>query len=246
MTFESWEPAWQKPSRVRPRPRHRVRPSSSLHGTPMHALRSAHSETMASVPLRTLLPCRFLAVLLAVLLLAGARLAGAAAPDPVAGLYEWVVSDYRGGLPDAGERRRLAHWLAPSLLRLLRSASTHETRCIRAAEPGEKPRMIEGNLFSGDQEPSSRFHAHAAQEIAGRRWQQVELIWVPDPASHQKEPFVTRVRVRLRRHDGGWRIDDIVYRDGRALSTALAGYVLETPCSTSWAQPDDDMEANKL
>lgn len=180
---------------------------------------------------------------LSLLLIASFSLAGdavrAAVPDPVVDLYRWVVASYRGGLPDAGERLQLSRWLAPSLLRLLRSASAHEVRCIRAAEPDEKPRIIEGNLFSGDEEPSSRFRAHRVQDIAGRRWQQVDLIWVPEPGPYPVQPVSSQVQVRMRRHDGGWRIDDIVYRDGRALSGVLAAYVLETSCATPWSVPGD-------
>src|SRR5215831_11376226 len=76
-------------------------------------------------------------------------------PSPDASLhtfYAWVLAHPSRGLPSAKERAELAKTLSPEVIKLLKAASEMEAKCVRGAPKGEKPLVVEGDLFVGNYE----------------------------------------------------------------------------------------------
>jgi len=154
---------------------------------------------------------------IAILVVAAGATPAAAVASPVgpAARVEAFLAAYAStgssGLPDAAQLDRLRPYLAPRLARLLADARAAQAR-YAAAHPGDKPPLIEGDLFSSLFEGPQRFRAvESGNDKDGRDWVLIEFRRA-DPRAGQPD-FVWHDRYWLARaaSGAGPAIDDVEY-----------------------------------
>ena len=141
------------------------------------------------------------------------EVASAPAPAPAAQSPEAAVVDFltmhqrlgNSGLPDAGAMNAYDAFLCPSLGDALRGARVRQEQ-FKASNPGEKPPLVEGDLFSSLFEGPDSYSA-AASKIDGAR------ALVTMDLGHGEGSAATRWQdtVSLELDDGIWCISDVQY-----------------------------------
>lgn len=152
-------------------------------------------------------------------------------PEAVASaFYAWVLSHPSTSLPSAGERAQLAAFLSPALLDLLREASVMEKRCIAAAPQGDKPLLLEGDLFAGNYEGATEVaYGEPVSQGEGSVSLDVNLMYVDTRfrKAHRHRAYAWKSALELRLADGRWRIGDVKFQHGGTLAGGLEDYLRE-------------------
>ncbi|RDS86208.1 DUF3828 domain-containing protein [Dyella psychrodurans] len=158
---------------------------------------------------------RYLIVLVALLLMPRALLA--VAPAGNAGPAATVDGFYRAnaqlkvqGLPNDEQLRVLTPYLSARLLSAMRAAKAQQQICIQK-HPGDKPPLIEGDLFSSLFEGPTGFQVGVAR-VSGMR-AQVPVHFRYDQAGTKDHPRWTDTVLLVREGKAKrlWRIDDLRY-----------------------------------
>src|SRR5262245_46744252 len=89
------------------------------------------------------------AIVLTALAMLGAPARAQSSDETLHTFYSWVLAHPSRGLPSPAERAELAKVLSPALIESLKTASETEARCVEAAPKGDKPYIVEGDLFVG-------------------------------------------------------------------------------------------------
>ena len=152
-------------------------------------------------------------------------------PEAVASaFYAWVLTHPSTPLPSAGERAQLAAFLSPALLELLRDASVMEKRCIAAAPPGDKPLVLEGDLFAGNYEGATEVaYGEPVSQGEGSVSLEVNLMYVDTRfrKAHRHRAYAWKSVLELRLADGRWRVGDVKFQHGGTLAGSLEDYLRE-------------------
>ncbi len=152
-------------------------------------------------------------------------------PEAVASaFYAWVLTHPATPLPSAGERAQLAAFLSPALLELLRDASVMEKRCIAAAPHGDKPLVLEGDLFAGNYEGATEVaYGEPVSQGEGSVSLDVNLVYVDTRfrKAHRHRAYAWKSVLELRLADGRWRIGDVKFQHGGTLAGSLEDYLRE-------------------
>lgn len=152
-------------------------------------------------------------------------------PESVASsFYAWVLAHPSASLPSAGERAQLAAFLSPALLDLLRDASVMEKRCIAAAPKGDKPLVIEGDLFVGNYEGATEAaYGELTNRDEGSVSLEVDLVYVDTRfrKAHRHRAVAWKDTLELRLADGRWRVGDVKFHHGGGLAGSLEDYLRE-------------------
>ncbi len=143
--------------------------------------------------------------------------------------YSWVLAHPSRGLPSAGERAVLAKVLSPALLESLEAASATEAKCVEAAPQGDKPFVVEGDLFVGNYEGATEVAYGKPRRDADRVVVESDLLYVDSrfPRAHEHRAVAWRDRVELRLVGGRWYVDDVHFHPGRSLLAMLKSYVAD-------------------
>lgn len=158
--------------------------------------------------------------------------AAARAPDPTdtaRAFYAWVLKHPSVGLPSTLERRTLAPLLSPRLAALLDDASATQARCDRAAAQGDKPLLIEGDLFVDNDEGATAVEIGASRHLGDRASVRAHLSHADLrlPASDKSLLVTWSDRLELRRIGGQWRVHDVSFSRHDSLTGVLKAYLAE-------------------
>jgi hypothetical protein len=130
-------------------------------------------------------------------------------PDTPAGVaqafYDLHAAHAGGGVPDADEMAKAAPMLTHELVAALDRARAERDRALKE-HPVEKPPFVEGALFSSLFEGYT--HARPLTVATEGDHARVPVCFAFADASGRTEWTDTIV---LRKQDGTWRIDDVVY-----------------------------------
>jgi hypothetical protein len=170
--------------------------------------------------------CAFVAVLLGVSSL-GAQ--AETADDATHSFYAWVLAHPWRAIPSPKERAQLSRLLSPELTGLLQSAADMEARCVKAAPKGEKPFIIEGDLFVGNLEGASEVAYGESRAQADGAVTDVDLMYVDlrFPKAHPHRTVAWKDQLQLRNTGGHWRVADVRFAGGRSLTQELQSYLEE-------------------
>ena len=152
-----------------------------------------------------------------------------AAEEALRTFYSWVLAHPSRALPSPSERTALGKVLTPRLLQLLKDASATESRCVKAAPKGEKPDIVEGDLFVGNYEGATEV-AYGNQRQDGESLTvDMDLVYVDPrfPKAHKHRVVAWKDQLRLRRFDGHWLVNDVQFPQGRSLVAGLNEYIAE-------------------
>lgn len=149
--------------------------------------------------------------------------------DTVRVFYSWVLAHPSRGLPSGGERAQLAKVLSPRLIRLLEQASEMEGKCIARAPKGDKPLIIEGDLFVGNYEGATEVVYGEPRRSGDRVTVESDLFYVDNrfPKAHKHRAVAWRDRIEMRLLADGWYVDDVHFQRDRTLAAALQAYLAE-------------------
>jgi hypothetical protein len=173
---------------------------------------------------------RLIGIIVSALLLATAARADAPAPEQtVRAFYSWVLAHPSRGLPSSKERALLTSFLSPQLVQLLKEAADTQARCVKASPKGEKPNIIEGDLFVGNYE--------GATEVAyGNAEREGEIVVVESklfyldprfPKAHRHRAIAWTDRLQLRLTGIRWLVQDVTFQPDRSLAEGLREYITE-------------------
>lgn len=153
----------------------------------------------------------------------------APSPENVAvAYYTWVLAHPGWALPSAKERAQLARFMAPSVVALLKAAAEMEKRCVEAAPKGDKPSVLEGDLFVGNYEGASEVaYGEVARKEEGVALLDVNLMYVAQrvPKAHPHRAFAWKDQLEMRLIEGRWRVSDVKFHHGHSLVASLDEYV---------------------
>ncbi len=153
---------------------------------------------------------------------------GAEPADTVRRFYAWVLAHPGQALPSAAQRQQLAQVLTPSLLQLLKTTSQTEARCLRDLAKGDKPDIVEGDVFVSHYEGATEVAYDEVQtEGDDQAIAQVQLTSIDTrfPKAHPHRAVVWRDTVVLRREGGRWWVQDVQFVDRPSLVASLNDYV---------------------
>jgi hypothetical protein len=155
--------------------------------------------------------------------------------DTVHAFYTWVLAHPSRGLPSRDEREQLAKYLSPRLIRLFEAASAMEVKCVASAPKGDKPLILEGDLFVGNHEGATEVAYGEPRQSGDAVLVQADLFYVDNrfPKAHKHRAVAWRDRVELRSRRGGWHVEDIHFQRNRTLAAALEAYIAEGERSCS-------------
>ena len=165
---------------------------------------------------------------LCVLIFATQAFADSPSPDAaLQAFYAWVLAHPSRGLPSAKERAELAKMLSPEVIKLLKTASDMEAKCVRAAPKGEKPLIVEGDLFVGNYEGATEIAYGEPHREGDRVVVESDLMDVDKrfPKAHKNRAIAWKDSVELRQVDGRWYVDDVRFGDKRSLVGNLKEYI---------------------
>jgi hypothetical protein len=140
-----------------------------------------------------------------------------------------VLALRSGGLPSTRERGRLAGVLSPGFVRLLETASEVQALCMRTAPKDEKPLMIEGALFVGNNEGATEVAYGDVRRDGDLVVVEAHLVYVDPrfPKAHRHRAVAWTDRVELRAVDGQWRVHDVRIAGDRSLVGELQAFIDE-------------------
>jgi len=153
-----------------------------------------------------------------------------AAPTPpintIQSFFSWALERRASALPSVKETARLATWITPELLTLLDTARITQDRCIRSAPQGEKPHVLEGDIFVGNEEGATEAAYQEPQQLGGKTSVAVDLIYVDKrwPKGDWRRAFAWRAEVTLVSRGTRWYVEDVRYAQGRSLRATLQSY----------------------
>lgn len=144
------------------------------------------------------------------------------------------------GLPTDAEREELKAVFSPSLINLLGEAKAAELRCINKAPVGDKPELLEGNLYTGIYEGASEV-VYTDLTIDGRQAKAgVESVYADPrfPQGHPHRTAAATLKVLLHQEKEQWLIADMIFpgRSEMQLTKILQDYI--KTCS----QPDNSLK----
>ena len=141
--------------------------------------------------------------------------------------YGWVLAHPSRGLPSANERAELAKTLSPEVMKLLKAASEMEAKCVRAAPKGEKPLIVEGDLFVGNYEGATEIAYGEPRREADRVVVESDLMNVDKrfPKAHKNRTIAWKDSAELRQVGGRWYVDDVRFAENRSLVGNLNEYI---------------------
>ena len=171
---------------------------------------------------------RFLFLFAVALLLGGAALAQSRQAEQAAqAFYGWALAHPGRGLPSAKERAELAKVLTPSLVQLLKTASETEARCVKAAPKGDKPLIVEGDLFVGNYEGASEVAYGEFKRQGDATVVETDLLYIDKrmPKAHKHRAVAWKDRVELRFDGAHWLVQDVQFPQDRSLVTQLKAYI---------------------
>jgi hypothetical protein len=176
-----------------------------------------------------------LAVAAALLGLASAPTHAETAEHTSHAFYAWVLAHPWRAIPSPKERAQLSELLSPELSRSLRLAADMEARCVKAAPKGEKPWIVEGDLFVGNLEGASEVAYGEAHPEGDAVVVDMDLMYVDRrfPKAHKHRTVAWKDRLELRNADGHWRVSDVRFSGGRSLRQELQSYLDEGARSCS-------------
>lgn len=167
-------------------------------------------------------------LLLAALLVASADSAAAQTPEDAAqAFYAWVLAHPSAALPSPGERPRLSRVLSPQLMKLIEDASATEARCVKTAPKGDKPLIVEGDLFVGNLEGATEV-AHGEARRNGDVVVIDENLTFVDrrfPKAHKHRAVAWKYSLELRLDGARWIVHDVRFRQDRTLAGNLQDYI---------------------
>lgn len=171
---------------------------------------------------------RFLLCFPTFLLLAIPALAQEPVPEETLyAFYNWVLTHPAAGVPTGSQFVELSKLLTPQLANQLSETARMETRCERAAQPGDKPEVLEGDIFVGNYEGATDVAYRKTVLKGGVATAEVGLVYMDPqfPKAHKFRALVWHDRVELRKISGQWRISDIKFERGGTLVSGLRGYL---------------------
>jgi len=145
----------------------------------------------------------------------------------VKSFYAWVLAHPMRAMPPARERAQLAKLLSPKLVQLLGDAAATEARCVKSAPKGEKPDILEGDLFVNNHEGASEVAYGEARRDRDAMSVEANLVYIDRryPRAHPFRAVAWRDRLELGLTDGRWLIEDIKFADNRSFAASLGEYV---------------------
>lgn len=144
--------------------------------------------------------------------------------------YAWTLAHPNTALPSPKERAALSQLLSADLLRLLDDAVVAEKRCIKTAPRGDKPNIVEGNLFVGNYEGATEVapgdvHLDGEHAFAEPRLFSVDRRF---PKGHKFRVIAWKDRVELGLVGGHWVVTNVKFENGRSLQQNLQEYLAES------------------
>jgi hypothetical protein len=161
--------------------------------------------------------------------LAPACKAAELSPKEVAAKYYRWVEKVGGGLPSEKLLTEPEEFLSRPLLALLHESLVAEGRCVKGTPAGLKPRIFEGNIFTGNYEGYSRIvsmkaRVHRSTAVVEARMVYVESNQAADP--HYWTDTLTLVAVKRQ-----WLVSDVISQgQERSLAGALKRYSSKQEC----------------
>lgn len=133
------------------------------------------------------------------------------------------------GIPDSEQLKLLAPLLEADLVAMLERARQVEQACARSTPEGDKPHMIEGDLFSGSQESYTEV-AYGQLTAQGRnRKLALSFIYTDTrfPPAHHFRNVVWPGVALLRPDKAGsaWLLHDLKFAQGRGLRRDLLEFM---------------------
>lgn len=180
--------------------------------------------------LSLILKMRLLVILFSIFIAAVSTQAAEQAPeDAVRVFYAWALAHPSRGLPSPKERAQLANVLSPDIIQLLKSASDTEDKCVKAAAKGDKPLLIEGDLFVGNYEGATEVAYRDLRRKGDSVVVDADLIYVDTrfPKGHKHRAVAWRDRLELRLVGDRWYVQDVQFPKNRSLVAALKAYIEE-------------------
>lgn len=167
---------------------------------------------------------------LAVIFLSAQGVAGTSSPDDVAQeFYSWILSqpDVGSGLPTAKEQERLTTFFSPALLHLLETASAMEKRCIENNTPGDKPHIIEGNVFVGHYEGATEIIVGKSRNEGKNSIVESRLFSIDArfPKSHKHRVYTWVDQLIINQYGDKWLVSNIKFEAGESLVSFLDEYL---------------------
>jgi len=149
--------------------------------------------------------------------------------DTAREFYGWVLSHPSHGLPSPKDRAELARFVAPDLLHLLKSAAETEARCVKAAPKGEKPLVVEGDVFVGNYEGASEVAYGPIEREGDAVSMEANLVYIDTrfAKSHPHRVVAWQDRLEMRLMGGRWMVQDAHFLPDRTLTEELEGYLDE-------------------
>ena len=164
------------------------------------------------------------------ILVAASAPAQARTPDDALHLfYAWVLAHPSRGLPSPSERAELARVLSSELIALLESASRTEAKCVDAAPKGEKPLIVEGDLFVGNYEGATEVVYGQPHRKGDSVTVESDLLYVDNrfPKAHRHRAVHWKDRLEIRSTGARWSVVDVHFERDRTLISTLKDYVAE-------------------
>ena len=141
--------------------------------------------------------------------------------------YSWVLA-HKASPPSETECAELANFLAAELVQLLKEALATEQRCMKSAQQGEKPLVLEGSLLASNHEGATEVVAYEELKQAGNKTLLTVKLAHTDERFHQSHPFRTRHwkdTLELIPKGKTWLINNIHFQQGTSLRAVLQDYI---------------------
>ena len=163
----------------------------------------------------------------------GAALAAASAVfadeplDAARAYYGWALGHAARGLPTPAERKEMARFIAPELLRLFSDASQIEKRCVKAALKGEKPLIVEGDVLVANYEGATEVAYGLVAQQAESASMDANLVYIDRrfAKSHPQRVVAWQDRLDFIRAGDRWLVKDAHFPPDRSLAEELRGYI---------------------
>jgi hypothetical protein len=173
---------------------------------------------------------RLTGIIVSALLLASPARANAPAPEQaMRAFYSWVLAHPSLGLPSGRERALLTSFLSPQLVQLLKEASDTQARCVKSSPKGEKPNVIEGDLFVGNHEGATEVAYGNPQRDGDIVVVETNLFYVDPrfPKAHKHRAIAWTDRLQLQLAGNRWLVQDVQFQQDRSLAAGLRRYIAE-------------------
>ena len=160
---------------------------------------------------------------------ASAQATEQAPEEAVRSFYSWALAHRSRGLPSSKDRTQLANLLSPDVIQLLKSASDTEAKCVKTAPKGDKPLIIEGDLFVGNYEGATEVAYRDLRRNGDTIVVDADLIYVDTrfPKGHKHRAVAWKDRLELRLVGERWYVQDIRFAENRSLVAGLKSYIEE-------------------